>query len=94
MCSEKHNILFEEKSASNLFYLGYCVGQVHFAFTLPVSARKAWFPMKEVPTHLTYVEWFTPLSSLWPGQDYGLYKILRHQIQGKQQASVIPISLI
>ena len=27
-------------------------------------------------------------------EDHGLYKISRHQIQGKQQASVIPISLI
>ena len=33
-------------------------------------------------------------TSLCPGSNHGLYKISRHLIQGNQQASVIPISLI
>jgi len=48
----------------------------------------------QVPSHLAYVEWFTPFALLQPGRDHHLYKISQHQIQGKQQASVIPVSLI
>ncbi|KAF8952951.1 hypothetical protein BDZ97DRAFT_1992200 [Flammula alnicola] len=74
---------------------GYCIGQIRCVFTLPSSAVHAWFGSRKSPlSHLAYVEWFTPFASLRPGQNHGLYKISRHRINGNQQASVIPISLI
>ena len=33
------------------------------------------FLEQESPSHLAYVDWFTPFSSLRPGSDHGLYKI-------------------
>lgn len=63
---------------------------------LPSKALKFWFPAGEpaIPQHLAYIEWFVPFTSLRPGQNHRMYRILRSIKNGKQQASVIPVSLI
>ncbi len=62
---------------------------------MPLKARKAWFSRgMEVPQHLAYIEWFTPFTSLRPGRNHGMYKVSRSMKHGKQQASVVPVSLI
>jgi len=70
------------------------VGQIRCVFTLPSIARDSWFPGKTPPSHLAYVDWFTPFSDVRPGRDHGLYKIARRVINGRQRSSIIPINCI
>jgi len=45
------------------------------------------------PTHLTYVQWFSPLSAV-PNVNNGMYKITRLFKVGCQCVAVIPVKLI
>ncbi len=69
------------------------MGQIRCIFILPPGALKLWFPGQQ-PSHLAYVDWFTPFSSLRPAGGHGLYKVSRRVIDGQQHSSVIPVSLI
>src|ERR1700675_4837386 len=80
-------------SITESILLGFWVGQIRCVFVLPAVALGLWFPGQE-PSHLAYVDWFTPFSSLRPGRDHGMYKVSRRIIDGKQRSSIIPINLI
>ena len=42
---------------------GYRIGRVHIVFSLPENSLQRLFPTgRETPTHLVYVEWYTPFS--------------------------------
>ena len=77
-----------------MLFLDYCVGQIRCIFSLPSVGVKSWFSHKPPPSHLAYVEWFTPFSRLQPGHHHRLHKISRHSLDGVQQASIIPVELI
>ena len=72
--------------------LGYRIGQVRCVFGLPASATQSWFSSMTIPTHLAYIEWFTPFTT--PGRHHELYKVSRHHINGIQQTSIVPVQLI
>jgi len=81
-------------SIMKFIFLGFCIGQIRCVFVLPAVALKSWFPGPESPSHLVYVDWFTPFASIRPGRDHGLYKVSRRVINMKQRSSIIPINLI
>ncbi|KAG1833790.1 hypothetical protein EV424DRAFT_1502683 [Suillus variegatus] len=70
---------------------GYHVAQVRVIFTLTSQATNLLFaagPVKP-PTHLAYVEWFTPFQQ--PESHHGLYKICRLMRHGERLASIIDV---
>lgn len=78
--------------------IGYCVAQVRVVFRLPKEASNAWFSAdvrNRLPSHLAYVEWFTPFTPQQLGRDHRMYKVSRlKQLNGTRKASVVPIELI
>jgi hypothetical protein len=77
----------------------YCSGlriaQVRVVFQLPSKILPLLFPSSEatLPTHLAYVEWFTPIPTT-PDSNSGLYKVSRLLRNGRRVASVIPVDTI
>ncbi|KAI0038919.1 hypothetical protein FA95DRAFT_1659085, partial [Auriscalpium vulgare] len=73
--------------------LGYRIAQVRAVFSLSVKARAAAFPANyNGPTHLAYVEWFTPFSAA-AEPDHLMYKIARAYKAGTRQRvfDIIPV---
>lgn len=77
-----------------MYSLGYVVAQIRCIFSLPKSVENDWFPNGAPSQHFAYVEWFIPFSKAKFDPNSQLFQIKRLQIQGEQQASVIPVSLI
>ena len=71
------------------------IAQVCVVFQLPNKVIPRLFPYSDTapPSHLAYVEWFTPIPAA-PESDSGLYKISRMVRNGRRVASVIPVESI
>ncbi|KAG1828595.1 hypothetical protein DFJ58DRAFT_672192 [Suillus subalutaceus] len=68
------------------------VGQVRVMFTFPPKSIPLLFPPTvHLPTHLAYVEWFTPFP---PAADRNsrLYKLLQSLRGGDTVASIVPVA--
>ncbi|KAI9459935.1 hypothetical protein BJY52DRAFT_1204009 [Lactarius psammicola] len=71
------------------------IAQVRVVFQLPIKAIPQLFPSADVtpPTHLAYVEWFSPIPTT-PDSNSRLYKVSRLTQNGRHLASVIPVDTI
>ena len=68
--------------------------QVRVVFQIPNAALPKVFPPETtVPTHLAYVEWFSPLSTT-PDPRHMLHRVLRLTRRGRRCAGVIPADSI
>ncbi|KAG2137099.1 uncharacterized protein EDB93DRAFT_1091318, partial [Suillus bovinus] len=68
------------------------VGQVRVIFTLPPKFIPLLFPPTiRLPTHLAYVEWFTPFLPA-PDRNSGLYKVSHSLRDGDTMASIVSIA--
>jgi hypothetical protein len=72
--------------------LDFRVGQVRVMFTFPPKSIPLLFPPTvHLPTHLAYVEWFTPFPPA-PDRNSGLYKLSRSLRGGETVASIVPVA--
>ncbi|KAG1775650.1 hypothetical protein EV702DRAFT_1199132 [Suillus placidus] len=68
------------------------VGQIRVMFTFPPKSIPLLFPPTvHLPTHLAYVEWFTPFPPA-PDRNSGLYKLSRSLRGGDTVASIVPVA--
>ncbi|KAH6911153.1 hypothetical protein BKA70DRAFT_1099609, partial [Coprinopsis sp. MPI-PUGE-AT-0042] len=74
-------------------FKNYCVRRLRCIFSLPAAARHC-FPSKTPPSHLAYVEWFTPFSKVQPGRHHGMYTVSHVHDKGVPRVSIIPVTLI
>ena len=76
-------------------YTGPRVAQVRVIFQIPSAAIPMVFPSPEttVPTHLAYVEWFSPMSTT-PDPRHMMHRVSRLTRRGSRCASVIPVDSI
>ncbi|KAF8258427.1 hypothetical protein EI94DRAFT_1912347 [Lactarius quietus] len=74
---------------------GLRVAQVRVVFQLPSKIIPLVFPSSDatVPTHLVYVEWFSPIPTT-PDRDSNLYKVSRLARNGRRITSVVPVDSI
>ena len=74
-------------------YSCYWIAQLHIVFQIPKGIVKELFPDTSTPAHLTYTEWFSPLSAT---QDinHQMYRVLRLMHGGWWCATVIPVESI
>ncbi|THH13990.1 hypothetical protein EW146_g6293 [Bondarzewia mesenterica] len=74
---------------------GYRVAQVRVIFSLPIKAARSIFPPNlEVPTHLAYIEWFSPFPPT-AEENHLLYKVSRsYHSNGHRYAAVIALDQI
>ncbi|KAG2124860.1 hypothetical protein DEU56DRAFT_963130 [Suillus clintonianus] len=71
------------------------VGQVRAIFALPPTSIPMLFsPTVQVPSHLAYIEWFTPFPPA-PDRNHGFYKLSRALARGGERlASIVPVANI
>ncbi|KAG2074079.1 hypothetical protein BDR04DRAFT_938481, partial [Suillus decipiens] len=75
-----------------LLCIEFRVGQVRVMFTLPPKSIPLLFPPTvHLPTHLAYVEWFTPFPPA-PDHNSGLYKLSRSLHGGDTMASIVSVA--
>ncbi|KAH9015334.1 hypothetical protein EDB85DRAFT_1875899 [Lactarius pseudohatsudake] len=77
---------------------GYQIAQVRVVFQLPNKAIPEVFPSLDTavtapPTHLAYVEWFSPIPAR-PDANQLMYRVSRLMHNGHRRASIIPVSSI
>ncbi|KAH8986507.1 hypothetical protein EDB83DRAFT_2240317 [Lactarius deliciosus] len=74
---------------------GLRIAQVRVVFQLPNKVLSQLFPSTDVapPTHLAYVEWFSPIPTT-PDSNSRLFKVSRLTRNGRRLASVIPVDNI
>jgi hypothetical protein len=74
---------------------GLRIAQVRIVFQIPKRNRSEVFLSPDImlPTHLTYVEWFTPLLAT-PDPKHGMYKVSRLPSNRNQQVEIIPVETI
>lgn len=72
-------------------YTGPRIAQVRVIFQFPNAAISKVFPSPQtkVPSHLAYVEWFSPLSST-PDPRHMLHRVSRLTRRGRRCMGVIP----
>ncbi|KAH9010197.1 hypothetical protein EDB83DRAFT_2508909 [Lactarius deliciosus] len=92
-----HFRLYQCLNQSNC-YLGYRIAQVRVVFQLPNKAIPEVFPSLDTaanapPTHLAYIEWFSPIPAR-PNANQLMYRVSRLMQNGHRRASIIPVSLI
>ena len=81
--------------SSNCF-VGRRVAQVRIIFQLPKKAIPHVLDRdtaETVPTHLAYVEWFSPIPTT-PDTNHQMYRVTRLVHNGRRQASIIPVHSI
>jgi hypothetical protein len=90
----KGNSNFISKSGSN-WYSGHRVAQVRVVFTIPSRAIQKVSPSLDTtpPTHLAYVEWFSPLSAT-PDPKHLMYRVSRSMQNGRRCAGIIRVDSI
>ncbi|KAG2031147.1 hypothetical protein BDR03DRAFT_994793 [Suillus americanus] len=70
------------------------VNTVEVVFSLPSKSLPLLFPPTvQVPSHLAYIEWFSPFA-LAPDRHHSLYKVSRSFLGGAKVASIVPLSKI
>lgn len=70
---------------------GYQVVQIRLIFSLSKTALERVFPPHvECPSHLAYVEWFTPFKSS-PENHHLMYKVSRDVRGGRRVASIVDV---
>jgi len=75
-----------------LLCIEFRVSQVRVMFTLPPKSIPLLFPPTvHLPTHLAYVEWFTPFLPA-PDHNSGLYKLSRSLHGGDTMASIVSVA--
>src|ERR1700677_1746562 len=74
---------------------GHHVAQVRVVFEIPSRVIQGLFtsPNTTLPSHLAYVEWFSPIP-VTPGSNHGLYRVNRLTHNGRRRASIIPVESI
>ena len=74
--------------------LGNRIAQVRVVFQISSRAAQDIFCSPDAPpTHLAYVQWFSPLSAV-PDVNSGMYKITKLFKAGSRCVAVIPVELI
>ncbi|KAI9430371.1 hypothetical protein H4582DRAFT_2063875 [Lactarius indigo] len=71
---------------------GHRIGQVRVVFQIPSKVIRDVF-LNNAPTHLAYIEWFSPLSPR-PDVNHLMYKVSRSVQGGRRRATVIPVDRI
>ena len=75
-------------------YSGNRIAQVRVVFQIPPKIMPCLFPSSTTfPSHLAYVEWFSPLS-VAPDNNTCMYKVSRLVHHGRRCAAIIPIERI
>ena len=80
---------------TDFVWLGYRVGRVRVIFALPKREVSDLFSADKVgtvPSHLAYIEWFTPFRQ--PEAHHGMYRISLDIRSNVREASIIPLSQI
>ena len=73
---------------------GHRIAQVRVVFQIPSNVIPKVFPTSTtIPSHLAYVEWFSPLSATLDSNS-SMYKISRLIHHGRQHAAIIPVERI
>jgi hypothetical protein len=74
---------------------GFWIAQVHIVFQIPKRIVSKVFPSPDItpPTHLVYVEWFTPLLAA-PDPKHGMYKVSRLPSNRNQHVEIILVEAI
>jgi hypothetical protein len=72
---------------------GQHVTQVHVVFQVPAKAASELFKWSAPPTHLAYVEWFSPFPPE-PEHDHLMYRILRSYKRNCRFATIVPVTAI
>ncbi|KAN0131258.1 hypothetical protein V8E53_010962 [Lactarius tabidus] len=75
---------------------GHRVVQVRVVFQLPKKAIPEVFPGLDedaTPTHLAYVEWFSPIPSV-PDANHQMHRVSQLVHNGRRCASIIPVNSI
>jgi hypothetical protein len=77
------------------WYTGHRIAQVRVVFHIPSSVMLDVSPALDTspPTHLAYVEWFSPLTAA-PDPKHQMYRVSRQMRNGCRLASVIPVDRI
>ncbi|KAH9164605.1 hypothetical protein EDB89DRAFT_2116238 [Lactarius sanguifluus] len=71
---------------------GNRIAQVRVVFQIPSKVVHNVF-FNDAPTHLAYIEWFSPLSPT-PDINHLMYKVSRLTHRGRRRAAVIPVGSI
>lgn len=75
----------------NCISTGYQVVQIRMIFSLSKTALERLFPPHiQCPTHMAYVEWFTPFKST-PESHHLMYKVSRDVRDGHRVASIVNV---
>ena len=76
-------------------YSGNRIAQVRVVFEIPHKVIQDLFPSPDMipPTHLAYIEWFSPLSAT-PDPNHLMYRVSRLMHGGHHRAAIIPVESI
>jgi Plavaka transposase len=72
---------------------GQRVAQVRVVFQIPTRAASDLFTQPDPPTHLAYIEWFSPFPSE-PDHRHSMHRITRTYKENRRVAQVVPVGAI